>query len=214
MPIGLTPLQKHGRLAELAQTSRYFTKSNSVRIQKIREKLNGAGVEVEEPIQNLGNGRALFSKNGFSFDSPPGIRQFVVNTREVVDKICKTVAKMNFAGITHNHLHIGNIGITKGGKIIILELNLAKFRPPATNFVGNDWAELSTSLSRLYARCIRKFQNRTASRAELAGFREHIYAKLFFYTFEYAGEMKADWVKFEKAFSKHFPQYKKQFKLP
>ncbi len=213
LPAGLVPTEKHRHLRHLAHPSKFFTKPDSVHTQKIREKLKAAGISAEEPIQSIGNGRALFMKSGFSLESPAGMRQFVNNTREVVEKICKTVGKMHSIGITHNHLHLGNIAITKGGKIVLLDLSRAKFSLPGKNFVGYDIVQLGKSLSGFYAYCVKEFQNREVSKNEIADFKNQIFGKILYNTLINSGETKADWKTFEKFFYNHLPKYKSFFNL-
>jgi len=206
---GLTHSQKYDKLTKLAEKSHFFIKPNSLRVQKIRQKLRALGINVEDPIQDLGNGKALFKKTGNSLQSYLGINVFVQQTPKVVENICKMVAVIHNAGITHTHLHVGNIGVTRNGKIVLYDIGRAKFSKDLmkTN-VGLDITTLTRSITSLYAHALESTSGRKPAQKEILVFENYFLGKLIYHTLVNSGEIKISWKTFAKRFGKHFSQYK------
>ena len=122
---------------EIAHSSSHFIKNCSSKTRAILDLLAKNGVKTEKPIQDLGNGTALFEHVGFTLDSKQGIRLFSRAPKSSRKKLWKAVSTMHSLGITHNHLHGGNIAITKSGEIVLIDFGLARIatknRKPSPN---------------------------------------------------------------------------------
>lgn len=68
----------------------------------------------------------LFEKQGYSLDSNEGQQLFLQNFGKALEGLTKAVANMHGAGITHNHLHAGNIAVTPNGNVVLLDLGKAR----------------------------------------------------------------------------------------
>lgn len=110
-------------MRNLAEESPYFRKKYSLRQARIREKLERAGIKTEKII--LKNGRAVFEKTGHSLATEKGKALFRKKFWDNVDKLEELVAKMHSLGISHNHLHLGNITIDEHGTLRIIDLGKA-----------------------------------------------------------------------------------------
>jgi len=125
LPQGLPPEQEANVLRRLAQESDYYIKSFSARQGRIAEILSTNGIPIEMPIQKLGGGKALFRREGFGLDSAEGRRLFARYPEEYEKQMIEILVRSHFLGITHGHPHVGNWAITKGGKLILLDLRKA-----------------------------------------------------------------------------------------
>ena len=125
LPRGLDKMGKFAELRRLAHNSQFFIKPLSARARKVSRILEQNGIRAEKPIQDLGNGTALFEKKGFSLDSAEARAIFGEKPYYYAEKVMGIVAKMHSLGIAHNHLHGGNIAITPEGEIILLDLGRA-----------------------------------------------------------------------------------------
>lgn len=126
LPKDLWPMEIHQRLRKIAHDSEYFTKPTSKRALNILRILNHFGIRTEEPMEYLKNGRSLFKKKGWGLDSKKGSSEFLQRYAGNVLAVQKMVALMHGIGITHGHLHLGNIAIERG-KIVFLDSFKARF---------------------------------------------------------------------------------------
>jgi tRNA A-37 threonylcarbamoyl transferase component Bud32 len=123
-----------GKRSEIASQSTHYLKRTSARIKLIRKILIKNGINVETPMQvrntepkekllatDLGKGFELFEKTGYG-----RIKQGPENFDRIRNQILEIVTKMHNAGITHNHLHLGNLLINAEGKIKLIDLSKAK----------------------------------------------------------------------------------------
>lgn len=122
---GLNPRDRFLELRRLAQGAQFFTKPNPKKQRLIASKLMAAGIQIETPIQALGRGRALSQWQGHSILTQEGKMLFNRHFWNNVMKVEEIVAKMHSLGITHNHLHGGNITIDEHGVIRIIDLSKA-----------------------------------------------------------------------------------------
>jgi len=130
LPRGLKREQKWRALREIAGRAEFFIKPLSKRNQRIRKMLEKYGIRAEKVVQPLGNGTALFQKEGFSFDSAQGIAFVKKNPKKAITALQETFAKMTVLEIYHNHPHMGNFAITLKGEIIVLDLGKATMGRP------------------------------------------------------------------------------------
>lgn len=125
LPKGLKPYRKIVHLRELAYNSPFFIKNYGRRQQMIEARLEAAGIKIEKPVQILNNGRAVFKKTGHSLDSEEGKRLFLKDFWGNAVALEEMVGKMHGLGITHNHLHGGNITIDEKGVIRFIDFGKA-----------------------------------------------------------------------------------------
>ncbi|MDP2974197.1 MAG: hypothetical protein Q8N60_04040, partial [Candidatus Diapherotrites archaeon] len=125
LPEWLSSNEKRGVLRQLAHKAPFFVKKFTPRQRIIAEKLEAAGIKTEKPILILKNGRVVFEKVGHSLDSEQGKALFRRNLWENIKTLEEIVGKMHSLGITHNHLHEGNITIDEKGAIRIIDLGKA-----------------------------------------------------------------------------------------
>jgi len=131
-------LKHRGKLAEQAP---FFTKQHTPRQKAIAEKLRTAGIGTEEFILSHKNGRAVFGKAGHALSTEEGARLFRRHFWDNTEKLEKMVAKMRSLGISHNHLHPGNITIDEKGNLRIIDLGKATMIAlEKTKRLGKDWA--------------------------------------------------------------------------
>lgn len=125
-----------------ANKSDYFLKSSSRQQLAIRKKLVEKKILVEFPIevihevQKMSNGKKrtrvleLFKRMGFRnlFDYHYShIRMSKIgNIAEAVDQIIDKITRLHELGIAHNHPHISNWVIDTQGKIMVIDLSLAR----------------------------------------------------------------------------------------
>ncbi len=162
MPKGLSAQQKGIWLANTAAKAKYFIKPLSPRAKKIRYVLKKNGLKIEKAIQDLKNGTMLFERTGNSINSVKGLKIYFKNRNKSVEKIAKVIRKMHSLGITHNHLHIGNIAVTNRGTIVLLDFGKATISnkqrtQKGLNSKGKiyDLLMVSTTLARLEAQILK-----------------------------------------------------------
>lgn len=128
---GLSGPQKKVALTRMAQSSDYFIKPLSERNKRIRAVLEKYGVRVEQVVQELGDGRALFFRgDSFPLNSRKGRAEFRKNPEKCVDNLCDAFARFFLLEITHNHPHWGNFAVSPGGQITVLDLGMARIGQP------------------------------------------------------------------------------------
>lgn len=123
MPKGLSAVKRRDFLRRLAEEAPFFRKIHAARQEIIAEKLEAAGIKTEKLI--LRNGRAVFEKSGHSLNSDAGKALFRKHFWGNAETLEKMIAKMHSLGISHNHLHGGNITIDEKGTIRIIDLGKA-----------------------------------------------------------------------------------------
>ncbi len=167
MPRGLSPKEQFIWLKKIAHASNYFIKPLSPKTKKIRNILEKNGIKVEKAIQDLKNGKFLFEKTGNSLDSVKGIKLYMKNREKNVEKIGKIMKKMHSLGITHNHLHIGNIALTDKGNVILLDFGRASLSEKnitkGTNILM-DIYQAAQSLAKLEAHALKLNQRQQQKR--------------------------------------------------
>jgi len=126
-------------LKNVAHNATYFIKPISPKQISILKKMKLNGIKTEKVMQNLKNGTFLIKKQGYSLDSKKGqelIKKF--GPMNILVNLEELIAKFHSLGISHNHLHMGNLCIDKKGNLYIIDLSLAKsFKVPAK--VDIDW---------------------------------------------------------------------------
>jgi hypothetical protein len=122
---GLSKRDKGFGLRILASEADYFTKPLSTRNKRIRAILEKYGVRTEKVLMELGNGRALFEKEGTCLASHQGMKIFRKSPQKIIKKLQETFAIMSTLEITHWHPHMGNFAVSPKGEIIVLDLGMA-----------------------------------------------------------------------------------------
>ena len=116
-------------LRAMAHSSDYFMKSVPPRTRLIRERLKKAGIRVEEPIQDLKDGRELFARgeNAPLLISRYGIGHSPLrDCRRAIAQMIQMITRMHAAGIVHGHPHINNFMADKQGRLTMIDLGMAK----------------------------------------------------------------------------------------
>ncbi len=122
--------QKWNALRQIGRNAEFFIKPLSRRNKTIRATLEKYGIRTEKILQELGDGKALFQKEGHTPDSIEGIKIVRKNPQHYLGKIEQTLAKMILLEIYHGHPHLGNFAITKSGEVIVLDLGKATMGNP------------------------------------------------------------------------------------
>lgn len=118
---GTNPFERAFWLRRLAEHSSHFIKPFSKRTQAITDRLSKAGIAIEQPIEKLKNGTALFEKAGFGMNSDQGLAICKTDVNGTIERMAEIVARIHSLGITHNHLHLGNWVINPAGKITVID---------------------------------------------------------------------------------------------
>jgi hypothetical protein len=116
---------KRESLRAIANQSPFFIKKCSARQGQIVKKLSDAGIETEPVVLAMNDGWAVFEKSGYALSSDAGMDMFCRNFWANTFALEGMVTKMHSLGITHNHLHRGNITIDEKRKIRLIDMGKA-----------------------------------------------------------------------------------------
>jgi len=107
----------------IAHNADFFIKGATPLRSKIRDLLVARGIPVEVPMMDLKDRTELFARDGFH-----EIPDYPNNFKEIKSQVINILAGMHKAGVTHNHLHMGNFVMNKEGavKIKLIDLSMAK----------------------------------------------------------------------------------------
>ena len=157
IPARMTKIQRQDFLKSLAENSEFFIKRVNANQLLIGKVLKKAGIHTEKYVQDLHDGTYLIQAEGIALGSAKGAELL----RKVgVSKILELegiVAKMFSLGISHGHIHMGNIVITPRGEFKIIDLGKTRMqaipkKPTAKWLIGrykNDLLTFASSLGTL-----------------------------------------------------------------
>lgn len=124
---GLGPISEGLARREIAEISSHYIKRVNASQLKIRETLEANGIRCEKILEDLKDGTCLFEREGHAINSDEGRKILARNPLKIVEQIERIVVEMHSLGITHEHLHTGNIVLTEKGEVIIIDLEKAVF---------------------------------------------------------------------------------------
>ncbi|MFH0714527.1 MAG: lipopolysaccharide kinase InaA family protein [Candidatus Diapherotrites archaeon] len=120
----VSPEQRLFVLKRIGENAKFFMKKVTPRSREIRNYLEKNGIRVEKEVAILEKGFSIFKRAGITLGSYEGIK-FVKRNPELLDKIASEIAKMHSLGVSHNHLHHGNIILTPKGEVIFIDFGKA-----------------------------------------------------------------------------------------
>ncbi|MAG21816.1 MAG: hypothetical protein CL943_00730 [Candidatus Diapherotrites archaeon] len=138
----------------------------------------------------------MFERTGFGLDSLEGQKIFSKDPLGFMLRIEELVGKMHSLGITHNHLHGGNIALTRKGQIVLLDLSAARMakipKKPTKKWIVKKFHNELWTVANSLAYLIEHIKGAEALRGNLFSLREAIVGNI---VSQYSGELKKklDW---------------------